>query len=102
MPESKGRTLPFERLPGIVLIRLRGVVKRCQQAGSLNPGPVNILAVTVWALIHGIVSLVLDAQVSHDILGRYSLRHLLILSLAQLAAPGAAFDRAIEREPAPF
>lgn len=61
------------------------IVEACQQAEVLKGGPPDLIAVGVWGLIHGFVSLILEDQISHTLLDRYSLRDLLILTLNQIA-----------------
>lgn len=60
------------------------IVERCQSAGILRAGPPDVLAVSVWGLVHGFVSLLLEQQISHTIRDRYSPRELLILTLNQI------------------
>jgi len=43
-----------------------------------------VLAVSVWGVVHGFVSLLLEQQISHTIRDRYSPRELLILTLNQI------------------
>jgi AcrR family transcriptional regulator len=60
------------------------IVKDCQDAGVLAPGPSDTLAVTVWALVHGLVSLVLEQQVPGSVLERQTLRETLIFALDEI------------------
>ena len=60
------------------------IVERCQAEGILRAGPADVLAVSVWGLVHGFVSLLLEQQISHTIRDRYSPRELLILALNQI------------------
>jgi AcrR family transcriptional regulator len=60
------------------------IVEACQQAKILKRGPSDLIAVGVWSLIHGFVSLFLEDQISHTVLDRYSLREMLILTLNQI------------------
>ncbi len=60
------------------------IVEACQKAGVLNRGPSDLIAVSLWSLIHGFVSLILEGQISHTILERYTLREMLILTLNQI------------------
>jgi AcrR family transcriptional regulator len=60
------------------------IVEACQQAGILRQGPADLTAVSVWGLVHGIVSLVLEDQLSHTILDRYALKEILVFSLSQM------------------
>ena len=41
------------------------IVEACQQAKVLKRGPSDLIAVGVWSLIHGFVSLILEDQISH-------------------------------------
>jgi AcrR family transcriptional regulator len=60
------------------------IVEACQAAGILRSGPPDLTAVGVWGLVHGFVSLVLEEQVSHTILDRFSLREMLVFTLNQM------------------
>ncbi len=60
------------------------IVEACQQAKVLKRGPTDLIAVGVWSLIHGFVSLILEDQISHTVLERYALRDMLILTLNQI------------------
>lgn len=60
------------------------IVERCQAAGLLRPGPVDVEAVSVWSIVHGFVSLLLEGQFYHSILERYTVRELLISCLAHI------------------
>jgi AcrR family transcriptional regulator len=60
------------------------IVAACQAAHVLKSGPPELLAVSVWGLVHGVVSLLLEGQISHTIHERYSPRELLIFALSQI------------------
>jgi AcrR family transcriptional regulator len=62
-----------------------GIIEACQRAGVLPAGPPDVIAVSVWGLLHGVVSLVLEGQVSHTILDRLTLKELLVSSLNLMA-----------------
>jgi AcrR family transcriptional regulator len=64
---------------------VRTLVMRCQEAGILNPGEPDLVVVGAWGLVHGLVSLVQQGQVSHSVLARYSLREVLIFTLNQIS-----------------
>jgi AcrR family transcriptional regulator len=61
------------------------LVTCCQEAGILKPGNPDLGAVSVWGLVHGFVSLLLESQVSHAILDRYTQRDMLIFALNQIS-----------------
>ena len=69
-----------------------GIVERCQAAGILGAGAPDLLAVSVWGMVHGFVSLLLEQQISHTISDRYSLREMLIFTLNQIARVQLADD----------
>lgn len=60
------------------------IIEACQAKGILVGGPADIVAVSLWSLVHGLASLVLEGQVSHTVLQRTSLRELLIFSMNQM------------------
>lgn len=60
------------------------IVEACQGARVLAPGPVDLVAVSVWSLIHGFVSLLLEDQISHTVLERFSVREMLVAALNQI------------------
>jgi AcrR family transcriptional regulator len=71
---------------------LLAVVEACQSRGVLRSGPTEIVAVSVWSLVHGLVSLLLEKQIPHTVLGRGGTER-------PLAAEGRATDgRLSERE----
>jgi len=60
------------------------IVETCQAAGLLRPGSVDVEAVSVWSIVHGFVSLLLEGQFYHSLLERYTVRELLISCLAHV------------------
>lgn len=60
------------------------IVEACQAQGVLEAGPSDLVAVSVWSLVHGFASLILEDQVSHSLLDRMSVREMLIFSLNQI------------------
>lgn len=61
------------------------VVAICQAAGVLQTGESQLIAMTLWAQIHGMISLYLEGQISHTILDQHDLREILLYSLNQVA-----------------
>ena len=64
--------------------QLAEMVEICQQAGILKPGPSELSAVSVWAAVHGLVTLALEGQVSHIVLDQYNLKEMLLYTLSQI------------------
>jgi len=64
--------------------RVVEVVRACQDAGILRATPTAIMAVSIWGQIHGIVSLMLEGQISHTVLDRFTIREIVLFGLDQL------------------
>jgi len=60
------------------------IVAQCQQAGILRQGAPDLTAISIWALIHGFVTLLLENQISHTVLERYTVREMFIYMLNQI------------------
>jgi AcrR family transcriptional regulator len=60
------------------------IVAACQAAGALKPGAPDVLAVSVWSLVHGFASLLIEGQISHTVLDRMKARDLLAFLLNQV------------------
>jgi AcrR family transcriptional regulator len=60
------------------------IVAQCQAAGILREGAADLTAVSVWALIHGFVTLLLENQVSHTVRNRFTVREMFIFTLNQI------------------
>jgi AcrR family transcriptional regulator len=61
------------------LVRL---VESAQSAGVLDPGPAELVAVGLWSLVHGLISLLTSRQIPHRLLERTPVRELLLGVLA--------------------
>lgn len=61
-----------------------GIVEACQADGLLRSGPVDMLAVSVWSIVHGFASLLIEGQISHTVLDRMTVREMLIHTLNQI------------------
>lgn len=60
------------------------IVTQCQRESILRQGTADLTAVSVWALIHGFVTLLLENQISHTVLDRFSVREMFIFTLNQI------------------
>ena len=71
------------------------IIEACQKEGVLPAGPSDLMAVSTWGLLHGLVSLVLEEQVSHTILERFTLREMVVFSLNLITnkPPNPSSDR---------
>jgi AcrR family transcriptional regulator len=63
--------------------RVMDIVRACQEAGILRPAPPEMMAVAVWGQLHGIISLILEGQVSHVVLDRFSVREIMFFAIDQ-------------------
>jgi AcrR family transcriptional regulator len=59
------------------------IVEECQRKGILRAGPPDVLAVSIWAQLHGLVSLLIEGQISHTVLDRHSLKEIFVTALSQ-------------------
>ncbi len=66
--------------------RVTEIVRACQAAGILRAAPPEVMAVAVWGQVHGIISLVLEKQISHVVLERFELRAMILFALDQMLA----------------
>ena len=60
------------------------VVNICQQAEIVKSGPAELVAVSVWGAVHGLVMLLLEGQISHTLLDQFQIRDLLLHTLDQI------------------
>jgi AcrR family transcriptional regulator len=60
------------------------IVAQCQQAGILRRGAPDLAAVSAWSLIHGFVTLLMEKQISHTVLDRFTVREMFIYTLNQI------------------
>ncbi|MEW5939952.1 MAG: TetR/AcrR family transcriptional regulator [Chloroflexota bacterium] len=65
--------------------RVVDIVRACQAAKVLGPGEPEVLAVTVWGQIHGLVSLALEGQISRALLDRHSVEDIVSFAMEQIA-----------------
>ncbi len=57
------------------------IVRACQNAGVLRSAPPELMAVSVWGQVHGVVSLALEGQISHSVLDRFTLRDIVLFGI---------------------
>jgi len=60
------------------------VVQACQNAGVLPAAPANLMAVSVWGQVHGIVSLALEGQISHTLLEKKNIESIVSFAIEQM------------------
>lgn len=84
-PDFRGMTLKNFGL-------LVDLVKTCQAAGLLAPGPEDLVAVRLWSLVHGFILLFLEGQISHTLLDRMSIKELLSFMLNEITEQNTDFS----------
>ena len=63
---------------------IRQIAAACRDAGIFSDAPDELLAQSLWAAVHGLISLLQQGQVSSAVLDRYSPRQLLLFTLDQI------------------
>jgi AcrR family transcriptional regulator len=58
------------------------LVRECQAAGVLAPGPAEVAAVELWSVVHGLVLLVINQQLPQAVRVRHHPRQLMMRILA--------------------
>jgi len=61
------------------------IVQACQAEGILAEGASEQMAVSVWSLVHGLVALQVEGQLSHELADPTRLRAQLLFALGQMA-----------------
>jgi AcrR family transcriptional regulator len=64
--------------------RVVDMVRACQEAALLRAATPELTAVAVWGLIHGIVSLLLEGQISHTVMDQFELREMILFAIDQV------------------
>jgi AcrR family transcriptional regulator len=57
------------------------IIAICQEAGMLNAGDPELVALSLWGTVHGFVSLLLEGQISHTVLEKKSLKDILVFMI---------------------
>jgi AcrR family transcriptional regulator len=60
------------------------IVRACQDAKVLDAGPPELLAVSLWGQVHGIVSLALEGQISRTVLSTHSIEEIVSFAVEQM------------------
>jgi len=60
------------------------IVEACQDAGILSASQPDLMAVSVWGQVHGILSLALEGQVSHTVLDRHNIEDIVSFAIEQV------------------
>lgn len=64
--------------------RVVDIVKACQAANVLGSGPAEVMAVSIWGQVHGIVCLMLEGQISHTVLDKFGVHDMVLFALDQI------------------
>ena len=60
------------------------VVRACQDTGIFPAAPAELMAVSVWGQVHGILSLALEGQISHTVLDKHKVEDIVSFALEQM------------------
>lgn len=68
------------------LLALQKIITDCQTAGILSESKyeTEVVAITLWGLIHGLVSLVIDDQISKALMAKNQPKDMVIAALQQM------------------
>jgi len=75
----------FVEISGKTFDRVVDVVRACQDAGVLRLAPSELMAVSIWGQVHGIISLVLEGQIPHSLLDRFTIRDIVLFGIDQMS-----------------
>ena len=64
--------------------RVVDIVRACQDAGVLRSAPPELMAVSVWGQVHGVISLALEGQISHTVLDRFTIQDIVQSGINQM------------------
>jgi len=60
------------------------IVRTCQEAGVLRSTQPELLAVSIWGQVHGIISLALEGQISRSVLESHTVQDVVSFAMEQL------------------
>jgi len=75
----------FVEISGKTFERVVEIVRVCQDAGILRSAPSELIAVSLWGQVHGIISLALEGQITHRVLDRFTLRDILLFAISRMS-----------------
>jgi hypothetical protein len=61
------------------------IVRACQNAGILRSDPPELIAVSIWGQVYGVILLALEGQISHIVLDRFALREIVLFGVEQMS-----------------
>jgi len=76
--EKEKKYVEFVEISQNNFSQLVRIVEICQAAGVLRSGEADVLAVGTWSTVHGFTALLLEDQISRDVLETNALKDLLI------------------------
>jgi AcrR family transcriptional regulator len=65
--------------------RVVDIVRACQAAGVLRSDPPELIAVSIWGQVYGVILLSLEGQISHTVLDRFALREIVLFGVEQMS-----------------
>jgi AcrR family transcriptional regulator len=65
--------------------RVVEIVRACQDAGVLRSAPPELMTVSVWGQVYGVIALALEGQISHTMLDRFAIRDIVLFGIEQMS-----------------
>ena len=84
MLEKEKEHPAFVAISQMTFQRVVGIVRTCQDAGILNAASPELMAMAIWGQVHGIISLMLEGQISHTVLDQANIREIVLFSIGQM------------------
>ncbi|RPJ23926.1 MAG: TetR/AcrR family transcriptional regulator [Chloroflexi bacterium] len=68
--------------------RVVDIIRACQNTNVLRSAPPELMAVSVWGQVHGVLSLALEGQISHTLLDRFTIHEIVAFGIEQMSLGG--------------
>jgi AcrR family transcriptional regulator len=69
--------------------RVVDIVRACQRTGVLRSDPPELIAVSIWGQVYGVILLALEGQISHTVLDRFTVREIVSFGIEQMSVSKA-------------
>jgi AcrR family transcriptional regulator len=80
-------------ITGKCLEQLIFIMGACQGAGILRPGPAEAMAISVWSAVHGFTCLLIEGQISHPWLKKFTVSQRLTFTINQFTLVELSADQ---------
>lgn len=83
--EKEKEYLSFVETSRRTFERVVEIVRACQDAGVLRPAPPELMAVSIWGQVYGVIALALEGQISHIVLDRFTISEIVLFGIEQMS-----------------